>query len=273
MAADSDIAILDSVTKLGPAYRDKVAIAASHGGVYAGYVAARDGARAVILHDAGIGKDRAGVASLDYLDRIGFPAATIDHRTGRIGDGASMAAGGVISYLNKAAAALGCAAGQTAMDCARAMARAAPFRGTAPKYDEGRSLLRHNPGEPEVWGCDSVSLVKDGDEGHVIVSASHGEVLAADPSWGKRPKVLAALFNDAGADLAKGGGSRLPDLDRLGIAGALVDCRTARIGDSRSAWETGVVSACNDRARALGGWAGQTTQAFVAAVIDGAKGR
>ncbi|MGE0253009.1 MAG: hypothetical protein AB7N54_00315 [Alphaproteobacteria bacterium] len=272
MAADADIAILDSITKLGPAYRDKVAIAASHGGVYAGYLAARDGARAVILHDAGIGKDRAGVASLAYLDGIGFPAATIDHRTGRIGDGASMAGGGIISHANKTAAALGCQPGQTAMECARAMAKAPPFRGAAPKYDEGRFLLRHNAGEPEVWGCDSVSLVKDGDAGRIIVSASHGEVLAADPSWGKRPQVLAALFNDAGADLAKGGGSRLPDLDRLGIAGALVDCRTARIGDARSSWETGVISAANERAHALGGKAGQTVQAFVAAVIAAAKG-
>lgn len=273
MAADSDIAILDSITKLGPAYKDKVAIAASHGGIYAGYLAARDGARAVILHDAGIGKDRAGIASLAYLDGIGFPAATIDHKTGRIGDGRSMAEGGVISHANRTATSLGCKPGQSALECARAMVKAPPFRGAAPKYDEGRFLLRHNPGEPEVWGCDSVSLVKEGDEGRIIVSASHGEVLAADPSWGKRPKVLAALFNDAGADIAEGGGSRLPDLDRLGIAAGLVDCRTARIGDSRSSWETGTISAANERARALGATAGMTTQDFVAAVIAGAKGR
>lgn len=272
MAADTDIAVIDSITKLGPPTMDKVAIAASHGGVYAGYLAARDGARAVILHDAGIGKDRAGIASLAYLDGIGFPAATIDHKTGRIGDGRSMAGGGIISYANKAATALGCKPGQTAMDCARAMAKAPPFRGAAPKYDEGRFQLRNEPGEPDVWGCDSVSLVKEGDEGRVIVSASHGEVLATDPSWGKRPKVLAALFNDAGANIGKGGGSRLPDLDRLGIAGGLVDCRTARIGDSRSSWETGVISAANDRAKALGGKAGMTTQDFVEAVIKGAMG-
>ena len=39
-------------------------VAASHGGVYAGYCAALGRVRAVILNDAGVGRERAGIGSL-----------------------------------------------------------------------------------------------------------------------------------------------------------------------------------------------------------------
>ena len=55
--SQNDILIMDSVTKFGHAALGKVAIAASHGGGYAGYLAARAGVRGVILHD---GRDRQG---------------------------------------------------------------------------------------------------------------------------------------------------------------------------------------------------------------------
>ena len=41
-AGGTNIVIVDSVTKLGPETRGTVAIAASHGGIYAGYLAAKD---------------------------------------------------------------------------------------------------------------------------------------------------------------------------------------------------------------------------------------
>ena len=53
--------VLDSVTGLGDAARGRLVLAASHGGVYAAYLAARAGVRAVVLNDAGIGRERAGV--------------------------------------------------------------------------------------------------------------------------------------------------------------------------------------------------------------------
>ena len=58
--------ILDSVTVLSDA-RGRAALAASHGGVYAAYYAAKAGIKAVILCDAGVGRERAGIAGLDYL--------------------------------------------------------------------------------------------------------------------------------------------------------------------------------------------------------------
>jgi len=41
----------------------------------------------VILNDAGVGRDRAGIGGLALLDTIGMSAATLSHRSARIGDG------------------------------------------------------------------------------------------------------------------------------------------------------------------------------------------
>ena len=92
--------ILDSVTVFPPEARGRAAIAASHGGVYAAYLAAKAGIKAVILCDAGVGRERAGIGGLDYLDRLGVPAAAIGHRSARIGDGADCAQRGVITFAN-----------------------------------------------------------------------------------------------------------------------------------------------------------------------------
>ena len=110
IAAGDGIVQADSVTRLGPEDAGKVLIGASHGGVYAANLAARAGLRAVILNDAGIGKDGAGIAGLAYLDKIGMAAATIGHNTARIGDGRDMASRGIISRVNAAAGARGCLA-------------------------------------------------------------------------------------------------------------------------------------------------------------------
>ena len=52
--------VTDSVTMLGADARGRAAIAASHGGIYAAYVAAKAGLKAVVLSDAGVGRERAG---------------------------------------------------------------------------------------------------------------------------------------------------------------------------------------------------------------------
>src|SRR3954451_20656309 len=101
--------ILDSVTVFPPDARGRAAIAASHGGIYAAYLAAKAGVKAVILCDAGVGREQAGIGGLDWLEQLGMPAAAIGHRSARIGDGADCAHRGVITFANKRAMVLGVA--------------------------------------------------------------------------------------------------------------------------------------------------------------------
>jgi len=257
---DTEILVLDSATKFGPDARGKVAIAASHGAVYAGYLGARAGLRGIILHDAGIGRDAAGINSLPYLDAFTVAGATVDHLSARIGDGASMATTGLISHVNETARAAGCKPGQTSMACARAMLTAPGQNATPPPLDEARFFIRDTPDAPRIIGCDSVSLVGPDDGSDIVITASHGELLKEAPSWGNRPDVLAAVFNDAGS----GKPTRLPDLDTRGIAGATVSAESARIGDAQSTYEDGVISHVNETARSFGARPGMTCQSFVA---------
>ena len=260
--SDDDILIRDSATKFGPEAEGKIGIAASHGGVYSGYLAAKAGLRGVILHDAGIGKDEAGIGALAYLDTLSVAGAVVDGPTATIGDGASLSRG-TIGRVNETARAAGCRPGQETMACARFM-RLAPSRtGKVPAYEEARFILRDHPGEALVVGCDSTSLVRGEDLGRVVVTGSHGDLLRNDPSWGKRPDVLAAVFNDAGSATV----SRLPDLDRRGIAGVTVTAASARIGDARSTYEDGILSHVNGAARARGAKPGMTCRAFVDLMI------
>lgn len=79
------IVAAESVTALGPAVRGAVLVAGSHGGLIASYLGARAGAHALILNDAGVGLDGAGIAGLAYLEAIGMAAATVAHTSARIG--------------------------------------------------------------------------------------------------------------------------------------------------------------------------------------------
>src|ERR1700736_3892481 len=108
-ASPARIIVADSITRVAEAEaRGAVVVNASHGGIYAAYLAAKLGAAAAIFNDAGIGHDRAGIAGLDYLQELGMPAAAISHDTARIGDGADMMARGVVTHTNALAETLGC---------------------------------------------------------------------------------------------------------------------------------------------------------------------
>ena len=50
---------IDSATRLDEQHRGAVVVCGSHGGVYPAYLAAKARLRAVILSDAGVGRDQA----------------------------------------------------------------------------------------------------------------------------------------------------------------------------------------------------------------------
>ena len=256
------VQLADSITKLGPQFRGTVLVAGSHGGSYCGYLAALAGLRGVIFNDAGIGLDNAGIGALDYLQRLGMAAATVAHTSARIGDGADMLARGRISHCNAAASALGCAVGQTCQETAEIMQEGGKaFEGDAPTYLETRKLLREVP--VRVIACDSASLVKPDDADTIIITGSHGGRLAGRPGYGLAVQARGAVFNDAGVGIDMAGIQRLEILDRNSTPAVTVDAMTARIGDARSAWESGIISHINKQAAKCGVTVGMTVPTFV----------
>lgn len=252
----------DSVTEIGAQVRDAVLVAGSHGGVIAGHLAAKAGARAVILNDAGVGKDEAGIAALAYLEAIGMAAASVAHAGARIGNGAHMLAHGTISHVNATAAALGVMPGQPCRDAAVRLTAAPPPRAAPPPYAEGRYLLRRT-GSREVWALDSVGKARPEDAGRILVIGSHGALHGGRVQSALPVDAYAAVFNDAGVGPDAVGISRLPALAARGIAAATVGCDSARIGDGRSMWESGVISFVNAVAEGLGARPGESVQRFV----------
>src|SRR5437773_8066319 len=243
------IVTADSITRIAEEARGAVVVNASHGGVYAAYLAAKLGAAAAIFNDAGVGRERAGIGGLDYLQQLGIPAAAVGHMTARIGDGADMLARGVISHANPLAMTLGVRPGSACRDAASALARAEPARSAPPPALEGAFLLVSEA--PQVWALDSASLVAPEHRDAIVITGSHGGLLGGRPGTALKYDVRAAFYNDAGIGIDGAGVSRLPALDARRIVAATVSAASARIGDARSSYENGILSRVNARAAAL----------------------
>ncbi|MBN8958350.1 MAG: hypothetical protein J0H17_17570 [Rhizobiales bacterium] len=264
-----DPIVTDSVTTLGPDPRGCAALAASHGGLYAAYLAAKAELKAVILSDAGVGRERAGIAGLDLLENLGMPAATIGHRSARIGDGKDSLARGVISFVNGRAHALGVKAGMTAQAALDILAGAdiAPPRAPTPMHETRHDIAKASAPQVNVVTLDSNALVTPQDAGHIIVTGSHGGLLGGRPQTAVKYDVFAALYNDADIGIDGAGISRLPALDARGIAGATISAWSARIGDGQSTYNDGFVSALNARAVRCGGEIGISAKELVGRLV------
>src|SRR5271167_1836195 len=145
----------DSITRIGGEAKGAIVVNGSHGGLYAAYLAAKLGVAAAIFNDAGVGRDQAGIAGLDYLAALGIPAAAVGHMTARIGDGADMIARGVITHANMPATALGCRAGLACREAATALQAVIPATREPPQALESAFLLIAEP--LAVWALDSAA--------------------------------------------------------------------------------------------------------------------
>jgi hypothetical protein len=260
------IVLANTVTKLDAGCAQQVLIGASHCGKYAAYLAAKAQARAVVLHDAGIGKDGAGVAGLDLLEGLGVPAVSTAHFSARIGDAKDVARRGIASRVNATAARLGCRPGHTILACAELMQAAQARRYAVPSYGEARFCIAARPGQPQVWGLDSISLVRPEDAGHIMVGASHGGLL--DGKISLSVQALAVFCNDAGVGIEQAGIAQLARLDERGIVGVAIDANSACIGNAHSAYDEGVVSYVNEQARRAGVEPGMRVAAAVEQIIE-----
>ena len=253
------IVLADTITRLPPEAEGAVIVSGSHGGRYPGRLAVKAGARAVVLNDAGVGRDAAGIGSLALLEPLGIAAATVSHASCRIGDTADMLARGVISHANAPARAAGAVPGMPCREAAERL-RAAPHRrATLPPGAESRIEAPSPPGAVRrILLLDSASLVRPEDAGQIVVTGSHGALVGGQPGMALRGvAAFAAVFNDAGGGPEGWGMSRLPALEAAGVAAFTVSAESARIGEGLSSYEDGVVSAVNPRAARLGAAVGE----------------
>jgi hypothetical protein len=289
--------VADSITQLPPGCSGKAVIAASHGGLYSAHCVLAAAVEGAIFCDAGIGRERAGVAGLSFLDQHQIPAAAIGHASARIGDGADCMSRGILTVVNDAARRIGIRTGMPASDAA-AMLQAAldrrdlrtlafasevmEARSTIiPRHSRDPSVRREAQFAPDqvrfeiedflpvpVVAIDSNSLVSERDSRSIVLTGSHGGLLGGRSDRAIKNRVFAVVYNDADVGADGAGISRLGALDELEIPAATVSAWSARIGDGRSTYLDGFITHLNRSAIALGGERGISSRAFVARLAE-----
>lgn len=114
---------------------------------------------------------------------------------------------------------------------------------------------------PVLRIVDSITELRTHDEGCIAVSGSHGGLSSARYALAARP--LLSVFNDAGVGLNNAGIAALDFLQSHGLAACTVAHHSACIGEAQSTLASGVVTAGNAAASALGVQAGWTCQQAV----------
>jgi hypothetical protein len=97
------ITVTDSITFLNESNVGDIVVCGSHGGVSAGHYAQKHGVKAVFFNDAGIGKNNAGIKSLDSLSDAGILACTVDCMSAEIFNGQDILDNGIITVCNQLA--------------------------------------------------------------------------------------------------------------------------------------------------------------------------
>jgi hypothetical protein len=97
------IIVTDSITFLNRENSGDIVVCGSHGGLSAGHYALKHGVKAVFFNDAGIGKNNAGIKSLELLNDAGILACTVNCMSAEIFNGHDSLNYGIISVCNRLA--------------------------------------------------------------------------------------------------------------------------------------------------------------------------
>jgi hypothetical protein len=264
--ADGRILVTDSFTYCDARVSGRdVVVAGSFAGCLAFALAFERGARGLVAHAAGVGRDQAGIAGLPEADRRGVPAAAVETMSARIGDGESVWGDGVVAHVNETARGLGAHPGMRAPDAAGRFLAAPEGTATPGAVDTTRRVVWRAPGGRVVL-MGSSSFAGAENRGDVICVGSHAGRVNALPLL--RNPVRAVIAHDAGFARDGSGVGGLPLLDEHGIPAASVAAASARIGDPESAWETGVISAMNTLAGRAGVKVGMRAREAAVLLLD-----
>lgn len=231
-----------------------VMVAASYCGVLPVRLMAPHRPRAVIGHDVNIAKDGSGIQGLFYLEALGIPAATVDGRTGELGNARDMYDNGSISRMNILAERCGVTIGMATKRAAELLATNDPGD-TTPTTKVRREAKETSASGRQIVVTDSIVFAHPDDNRNVLVTAGHTGPTGARFITEVSPHGF--ICADGGRSKNDSGISGLVMLQEAGLAGACYDVSTAAMGDAFDAWDVGRIAACNELARNRGVYVGQ----------------
>ncbi|GGM35594.1 hypothetical protein ACFFX1_52295 [Dactylosporangium sucinum] len=123
------VVLMDSMSYVSGDDRGHFVVAGSNGGPAAGRAGLRHGCLGVALNDAGIGKEASGITGIALLDEYGIIGVAVSHESAEISNAADMWDNGVVSHVNRTAAAAGFAEGDRLQDAILGYLRSAPGTG------------------------------------------------------------------------------------------------------------------------------------------------
>jgi hypothetical protein len=234
-----------------------VVVGGSFIGEYPAAVALRAGARAIVGHAAGVGRDGAGIAGLALAERFGAPCGAVSADSARVADGADTWELGRISHLNRAAEGLGVRVGMDCLEAARLLLGGPPGeRGRAAELVRAEREVVWQGAEGRVSAMASVGLAAPDNAGDVICAGSHTGIVTWRYVRGYGFAVAGLICSDAAVGKDGSGIAGLEPLSDEGVAAAAVSHESARIGDGASTYRDGIVSHINRIAEAAGVYVG-----------------
>jgi hypothetical protein len=266
------VVAVDSAYDTRPANRGRdVVVNASYCGVLPARFVGEHAPRAAIGVDCAIGPEGAGIAGLWYLEALGVPAAAADVATVTLGDGVDMYETAVVSRVNAIAARCGVRTGMAVRDAACALLERDPEE-LSPSDVTNRSVMHTGPGGRQIVCTDSIAFGLPEDRGRNVLCTAGHTGRSAVP-YLRRVAPWGFICSDGGRGKDDSGVAGLRIVEADGLAGASVDARTARMGDGRSTYEDGVISACNSHAARRGVELGQPAREAALALLGDDPGQ
>ena len=118
-------ACVDSSSLLLAEDRGGIVATGSHCALNSGNAVEPFRPKLVMFNDAGPGADQGGIRGFEVLDRAGIAGVAVAASSARIGDGRSTLQDGTVSFVSRAAKALGARVGMSALALAHAVAEKA----------------------------------------------------------------------------------------------------------------------------------------------------
>jgi hypothetical protein len=261
MILPENVILLDSLGDLQPDNTHPILVCGSHCGDNGTFARKLKncGVLAVFLNNAGIGKNQAGISGLSHYAAEGILACAVDCFSAEIGVAADTWENGIISHINTLAEKSGIQIGDSVQKTVAKIYNTINHSAYSHKEFNLESQNEKSKIEPQkqtqiqidgvnITVTNSITFLNESNAGDIVVCGSHGGVSAGH--YAQKLHLKAVFFNDAGIGKNNAGIKSLDSLSDVGILACTVDCMSAEIFNGQDALENGIITVCNQLAKA-----------------------
>lgn len=267
MEIPEGVVLLDSLGDLQPNNASPILVCGSHCGGNRNLArqVKHCHVKAVFLNNAGIGKNKAGIRGLANYEAENILACAVDNYSAEIGIASDTWQSGVISHTNHHAEEAGIQTGDTVKEAVAkistnikypsftqndkdfATSNHVEVKNNDKQIDLKKQTQTQINGVP-ITVTDSITFLNQNNSGDIVACGSHGGLSAGH--YAQKHKVKAVFFNDAGIGKNNAGVKSLESLNDAGILACTVDCMSAEIFNGQDVLTHGIITVCNELAKA-----------------------